>query len=66
MTDKTCSVPTSEQRRFLEIREAAERSMLDKIFKAIDDVAAEVAEKFAEAGLDFEPTSRDYFMFTTQ
>jgi len=66
MTEKSCSVQTSEQRRFLEIREAAERSMLEKVFKAIDGAAAEVAEKLAEAGLDFEPTSKDYFMFTAQ
>ena len=45
MTEKSCSVQTSEQRRFLEIREAAERSMLDKVFKAIDGAAVEVAEK---------------------
>ncbi len=66
MTEKSWSVQTSEQRRFLEIREAAERSMLEKVFKAIDGAAAEVAEKLAEAGLDFEPTNRDYFMFTAQ
>lgn len=66
MTEKTCSVPTPEQRKYLQIREAAERAMLDKVFKAIDDAATEVAEGFREAGLDFEPTSRDYFMFTVQ
>ena len=66
MTEKTCSVPTPEQRKYLQIREAAERAMLDKVFKAIDDAATEVAEGFREAGLEFEPTSRDYFMFTVQ
>ena len=66
MTEKTCSAPTPEQRKYLEIRNAAERSMLDKVFKAIDVAAAEVADGFKEAGLEFEPTSREYFMFTVQ
>ncbi len=66
MTETTCSVSTPEQRKYLEIREAAERSMLDKVFKAIDDAVTEVADGFREAGLEFEPTSREYFMFTVQ
>lgn len=66
MIEKTCAVPTLEQRKYLEIREATERAMLDKVFKAIDDAAAEVANGFKAAGLEFEPTSRDYFMFTVQ
>jgi hypothetical protein len=66
MTEKTCSTPTPEQRKYLEIRNAAERSMLDKVFKAIDFAAAEVADGFKEAGLEFEPTSKEYFMFTVQ
>ncbi|MDQ0132107.1 putative component of toxin-antitoxin plasmid stabilization module [Neorhizobium galegae] len=66
MTEKTCSVPTPEQRKYLEIREAAERSMLDKVFEAINDAVSEVADGFREAGLEFEPTSREYFMFTVQ
>ncbi|MBW9116820.1 hypothetical protein JNB88_24625 [Rhizobium cauense] len=49
MTEKTCSAPTPEQRKYLEIRDAAERSMLDKVFKAIDVAAAEVADGFKEA-----------------
>ncbi|WP_332302792.1 hypothetical protein [Rhizobium sp. GR12] len=63
---KTCSVPTPEQRQYLAIREAAERRMLEKVFKAIEDAVAEVADKFQEAGLEFEPTSSDYFTFTVQ
>jgi hypothetical protein len=66
MTENTCSIPTPEQRKYLEIREAAERAMLDKVFKAIDDAATEVADAFAKEGLEFEPTSRDYFTFATQ
>ncbi|MGV2102711.1 MULTISPECIES: hypothetical protein [unclassified Rhizobium] len=66
MTEKTCSAPTPEQRKYLEIRNAAERSMLDKVFKAIDVAAAEVADGFKEAGLEFGPTSTEYFMFTVQ
>lgn len=66
MTEKTCSAPTPEQRKYHEIRNAAERSMLDKVFRAIDVAATEVADGFKEAGLELEPTSRDYFMFTVQ
>lgn len=66
MTENTCSIPTPEQRKYLEIREAAERAMLEKVFKAIDDAAAEVADGFAREGLEFEPTSRDYFTFAAQ
>jgi len=63
---KSCSIPTPEQRQYMEIREAAERAMLDKVYKAIDDATAEVADRFQEAGLEFEPTSKDYFTFATQ
>ncbi len=66
MTENNCCVSTPEQRKYLEIRNAAERSMLDEVFKAIEAAAAEVADGFREAGLEFEPTSRDYFMFTVQ
>ena len=62
----SCAVPTPEQRQYMEIREAAERAMLDKVYKAIEDAAAQVADKFREAGLEFEPTSKDYFTFATQ
>lgn len=66
MNEKTCAVPTPEQRKYMEIREAAERAMLDKVYQAINDAAAEVADGFRKANLKFEPTSRDYFMFTVQ
>lgn len=63
---QSCPVPTPEQRQYTEIRESAERAMLDKVYKAIEDASAEVADKFREAGLEFEPTSADYFTFATQ
>jgi hypothetical protein len=63
---KSCPIPTPEQRQYMQIREAAERAMLDKVYKAIDDATAEVAAKFQETGLEFEPTSKDYFTFATQ
>lgn len=66
MIENTCRPRAPEQRRFLEIREAAERRMLDTVFKAISDAAAEVENGIKEAGLDFEPTHRDYFTFTVQ
>ena len=46
---ESCPIPTPEQRKYMEIREAAERAMLDKVYKAIDDATAEVAAKFQEA-----------------
>ncbi|MDR7145103.1 hypothetical protein [Rhizobium sp. BE258] len=66
MSDKSCPVPTPEERKYIEIKDAAERAMLDKVFAAINDAAAEVADRFREAGLAFEPTSADYFKFTVQ
>ncbi len=63
---RICTLPTPEQRQYMEIREAAERAMLDKVYKAIEDAAAQVADKFREDGLEFEPTSKDYFTFATQ
>lgn len=66
MNEKTCTLPTPEQRQFLEIREAAEHAMLETVFKAIEEAAAEVAARLKESRLQFEPTSRDYFLFTVQ
>ncbi|MDM9646440.1 hypothetical protein [Rhizobium sp. S163] len=66
MTDNTCTLPTPEQRRFIEIRQAAERRMLKTVFTAISDAAAEVEHGIKDAGLDFEPTHQDYFTFTVQ
>lgn len=66
MTEGTCSIPTPEQRQYLEIREGAERAMLEKVTSAINAATAEVAQKFKDAGLEFEPTSKDYFTFTVQ
>lgn len=66
MDDELRAIPTPEQRRCLEIREAAERAMLDKVFEAIDTATVDVAEGFTRAGLEFEPTSEEYFTFTVQ
>jgi hypothetical protein len=66
MNEKSCALPTPEQQKFLEIREAAKHSMLETVFKAIDEAAAEVAGRLEKAGLQFEPTSKDYFLFTVQ
>lgn len=48
MREKTCAFATPDQRKFLMIREAAERSMLDKVFKAIDGATAEVEQGVAK------------------
>lgn len=40
--------------------------MLDTVFKAISDAAAEVENGIRDARLDFEPTHQDYFIFTVQ
>jgi len=66
MTDKTCTLLTPEQRRFLEIRERAERRMLSTVFTAVKNAATEVEDGIKEAGLTFEATHSDYFMFTVQ
>ena len=66
MAENTYTPPTSEQRRFLEIREAAERRMLATVFKAIVDAAAKVERGIKDAGLPFEPMHENYFTFTVQ
>ena len=62
----TCPMPSPEKRRFDDIREAAERAMLEKVRKAVLDAAAEVAHEVQKAGLPFEPTHVDYFTFAVQ
>lgn len=62
----TCPIPSPEQRRFDEIRETAERTMLEKVWKAVSDATAEVAHELQQAGLSFEPTHVDYFTFAVQ
>ena len=57
MTEKTCCVSTPEQAKSVEIRDATERPMLDKVFKAVDVAVTEVADGFREVGLEFDPTS---------
>ncbi|CAH0272681.1 hypothetical protein SRABI05_03678 [Agrobacterium fabrum] len=57
MTEKTCCVSTPERRKSVEIRDATERPMLDKVFKAVDVAVTEVADGFREVGLEFDPTS---------
>lgn len=66
MSNKSCPVPTPEQRKFMEIREAAEKTMLDAIYKAVDDAALEMADKVKAADIDIPPTDRDYFTFAAQ
>ncbi|RFZ86750.1 hypothetical protein D0Y60_15055 [Shinella sp. WSJ-2] len=62
----SCPISTSEERRFIEIQEDAERAMLDKVYAAIADAAAEVATKLQDARLPFKPTHADYFTATVQ
>ena len=66
MTKTSCPIPSPDQRKFVEIQQAAERHMLDKVIRAINDAAIEVGEGLKEAGLELEPTSREYFMFAVQ
>lgn len=63
---KSCSVPTLEQKNFMEIRESTEKAMLDLIYRAIEDAATQMAEKVRSAGIDIPPTDRDYFTFAAQ
>ena len=66
MSNKSCAVPTPEQRMFLEFRETTEKAMLEAIYSAIDHAAAEMADKVQTAGLDIPATDRDYFTFAAQ
>ncbi|WP_421869553.1 hypothetical protein [Pararhizobium sp.] len=66
MPEKSCTPPSPQQRQFMEIRETTEKAMLETIYKAIDDAAAEMADRVRSAGIDIRPTERDYFTFAAQ
>ncbi len=66
MADKSCPIPTPEQRKFMEIRETVERRMLDAIYTSIADAAASMKSELRAAGVTIPPTSEDYFMFAAQ
>ena len=66
MTEKSCPIPTPDESRYMTIQQAAEQSMLEKVFQAIKDATAEVASKVREAGPELEPASAGYFMFAVQ
>ena len=66
MSERSCSIPTPEQRAYLEFREMAEKAMLETIYKAIDEAAMSMAKNVEAAGIDISPTDGDYFMFAAQ
>ncbi|MBN9032145.1 MAG: hypothetical protein BGO05_07120 [Rhizobiales bacterium 63-7] len=66
MSNDRCPVLSPEQRKFLEIREAAEMALFETIEKAVADAAAGASEAVRSAGLEFEPTHQDYFAFAAQ
>ena len=66
MPINTCSIPSSEERRFLEIQEVAERAILEKVSQAVSDAAAELTRELQKAGLPFENTYEEYFLFAVQ
>ncbi|RVH34276.1 hypothetical protein [Sinorhizobium meliloti] len=66
MTTDNCPVPTPQEQSFVAIQQAAERTMLDKVLRAVSDATTEVARNVRDAGLEFEPTSEGYFMFAVQ
>ena len=66
MKTDSCPIPTPQERSFLDIQQAAEQKMLEKVARAISDAAIEVAMNVRNAGLSFEPTSEGYFMFAVQ
>ncbi|RVG72496.1 hypothetical protein [Sinorhizobium meliloti] len=66
MKTDSCPIPTPQERSFLSIQQAAERTMLEKVSRAIADATVEVTRNVQDAGLDFEPTSEGYFMFAVQ
>lgn len=65
-THDSCPIPTPQERSFLAIQQAAERTMIEKVSRAISDATAEVRRNVQDAGLDLETTSEDYFMFAVQ
>lgn len=66
MSERSCRVPTPEQRQFMEFRDAAEKAMLDTIYQAIDAAAFGMAENLKAAGSSLPPTNTDYFTFAAQ
>ncbi|WCK05753.1 hypothetical protein [Agrobacterium tumefaciens] len=66
MKTDSCPIPTPQERSFLDIQQAAEQTMLEKVARAISDATIEVATNVRDAGLSFEPTSEGYFMFAVQ
>lgn len=65
-THDSCPIPTPQERSFLAIQRAAERTMIEKVSRAISDATAEVRRNVQDAGLDLETTSEGYFMFAVQ
>ncbi|CUX55128.1 hypothetical protein GGE43_003965 [Agrobacterium tumefaciens] len=66
MKTDSCPIPTLQERSFIDIQQAAEQKMLEKVSRAISDAVIEVATNVRDAGLSFEPTSEGYFMFAVQ
>ena len=66
MADESCPVPTPQERTFMDIKAAAEKTMFDAIYSAIENAASEIADKVRAAGLDIPPPERDYFTFAAQ
>lgn len=66
MTEKSCAIPTPDERRYMAIQQSAEQAMLGKIFQAIEEAAAHVNDGIKAAGLDIQPAGAGYFMFAAQ
>lgn len=66
MTEKACPAPNPEQRKFMEISENTEKTMLHEIHRAIEKAASDMADNVRAAGIEIPPTDRDYFTFAAQ
>ncbi|TKT80437.1 hypothetical protein XW59_008165 [Aquamicrobium sp. LC103] len=59
--NESCPVPTPAQRRYLEIQDKAERTMLAAIYKALEDAAKQAAEDLKSTEFQNSPPSYEYF-----
>ena len=62
MTDQSCPVLTPAERQVADIVEHAERAMLAKIYKALEDAGKHAAAELQSIGHQDEPPADGYFL----
>lgn len=63
---ESCPVPTPEEKRYIDIQEAAEAALWTAVNKALDTATRDVAAALGAAQSTLEPPPRDYFVATIQ